>query len=281
MTEGQELVQQQAAPPAIKQADPVAVVQANVAVVQKVMKAIMKKDTHYGAVPGTDKPTLLQPGAEAICLAFGWATRYEVEDLSYTDVVRYRITCKLYDRNTGELVGEGIGEASSDEEKYRWRKAVCTEEYEATPEDRKRVAYKRGKGGSHYTVEQIRQEPADIANTVLKMGSKRAHIAATKTASGCSDMFVQDLGDLPEAVVGAITGADETPPEPIGPKNWLKLCKGGDRYGYTPEDILATAAVLGHQGAGPDLDEQMADKLWKAMQANPKNPAAEEEGQGA
>jgi hypothetical protein len=269
-------------PPALRIADAVATIKANVQMVQHVMGEVMKPEVHFGKIPGTDKPTLLQPGAEQICLAFGWATKYAVEDLSYTDCVRYRVTCSLYDRRTGELVGEGIGEASSDEEKYRWRKAICKEEFEATPEDRRRTKYGKTRDGGFYTVDQVRQQPADIANTVLKMGGKRAHIAATKTASGCSDMFAQDLEDLPPEVRESVVGEEEqlaAPMPTIGEADWKKLVKAGLREGYTEEDILASAAIAGHQGSGPEIPADLADRLYAAMKANPKLEA-EEDGQG-
>ena len=45
---------------------------------------------------------------------------------------------------------------------------------------------------------QIRTEPADIVNTVLKMASKRAHIAMVINVLAASDIFAQDLEDLTE-----------------------------------------------------------------------------------
>jgi hypothetical protein len=44
---------------------------------------------------------------------------------------------------------------------------------------------------------QIRTEPADLANTILKMAKKRALIDAVLTATAASDIFTQDIEDLP------------------------------------------------------------------------------------
>ena len=38
----------------------------HVAMVQEVMRAVMKPDIHYGVIPGTDKPTLYKQGAEVL-----------------------------------------------------------------------------------------------------------------------------------------------------------------------------------------------------------------------
>ena len=53
---------------------------------------------------------------------------------------------------------------------------------------------------SHYTVQQVRTESADLANTVLKMACKRAKIAMVLNVTAASDMFGQDLEDLDAAL---------------------------------------------------------------------------------
>jgi hypothetical protein len=64
----------------------------------------------------------------------------------------------------------------------------------------KRVKFGR-KAGGHYTVQQIRTEPADLANTALKMACKRAKIAMVLNVTAASDMFSQDLEDLDAELV--------------------------------------------------------------------------------
>lgn len=166
--------------------------------IQEVMKAVMKENVHYGVIPGTDKPTLYKAGAEKLCLTFHVADRYVVEDLSGSaDAIRYRVTCIGSHQHSGTELGQGIGEASTSEEKYRWRRAVCKEEFEATPVALRRVKYGK-KSGGFYTVEQVRTEPADMANTVLKMAAKRAKMAMVLNVLAASDAFTQDLEDLSE-----------------------------------------------------------------------------------
>lgn len=169
--------------------------------IQQVMKAVMKDKVHFGKVPGTPKPSLWKPGAEVLCATFHIAPSYRVDDLSDADAIRYRVTCVGTHQATGVVLGEGMGEASSNEEKYRWRAVVCDEEFESTDEDRRRVKYKRGDNGI-YTVAQVRTEPADIANTVLKMACKRAQVAMTLNVTAASDIFTQDLEDMPEELRG-------------------------------------------------------------------------------
>lgn len=184
-----------------KSTNPTAEVVAHAKTVQQVMQAVMKPNVHYGAIPGAgDKPTLLKSGAEVLCMTFRIADRYEVTDLSSNGVIRYRVNCIAEHQTSGQTLGSGLGECSTDEEKYRWRKAVCKEEFDATPETHRRLKFGRKQGG-HYTVQQVRTEPADLANTVLKMACKRAKIAMVLNVTAASDMFSQDLEDLDAELV--------------------------------------------------------------------------------
>ena len=183
-------------------------IRAQVNLVQEVMQAVMKKDTHYGTIPGTPKPTLYKAGAEVLAATFRIAVSYEVVDLSTPDYVRYRVTATGTHQTTGYVMGAGMGECSSGEEKYKWRKAVNANEFAATPEDKRRTKY-----GKSYNVDQVRTEPADLANTILKMACKRAQVAMTLNVIAASDCFTQDIEDLPEELrpgvdteTGEITG---------------------------------------------------------------------------
>jgi hypothetical protein len=181
--------------------------------IQEVMTAVFIENVHFGTIPGTgDKRSLYKPGAEVICMTFRIAPRFRVEDLSTTDEIRYRVTCEGVHQTTGTVLGEGVGEASTGEEKYKWRAAVVQAEWEDTPVDRRRLKYKKSDGRDgkdHYTISQIRTEPADLANTVLKMACKRALVAMCLVTTAASDCFTQDLEDLPEELRGA-TETDES-----------------------------------------------------------------------
>lgn len=172
---------------------------AHITLIQEVLSAIMKSGVHYDIIPGTDKPTLLKPGAEVVLTTFRLGADPEIQDLSTEDEIRYRLRCRIFHQPTNVTLGWGVGEASTNEEKYKWRKVVCEAEFEETPADRRRIAHKKGRNGI-YTVKQIRTTPADVANTVLKMAKKRALVDGTLTCTAASDMFTQDVEDLPEGV---------------------------------------------------------------------------------
>lgn len=207
---------------------PVAEVTARVRRIQEVMRTLMigpgtddkgkkTEGVHYGIVPGTKKPTLYQPGAELLCMTFRIAASPRVEDLSTADCIRYRVTMQATSQTTGEVLGEGVGECSSDEEKYRWRRPVCDEEFAETPDNLRREKWVKGWEKPNYKIKQIRTSPADLANTILKMAYKRAHISMTRMVLACSDQFAQDLEDLPPEIVASMVGEDQPAKAPIQP----------------------------------------------------------------
>lgn len=173
-------------------------IRANVNLIQEVMKEVMKKDVHYGVIPGCKKPSLYKPGSEKILSTFRLAVNPQVEDLSTSDCARFRVNARITHIGSGQFIGSGIGECSSSEEKYQWRKSVCDEEFNDTPEDRKREKWIKPYNGEAYKIKQVRTNVADVANTILKMAKKRAQIDATLTATAASDVFDQDIEDLPE-----------------------------------------------------------------------------------
>lgn len=174
----------------------------NVNLIQRVMKAVMKKDVHFGIIPGCQRPSLFKPGAEKIASAFRIAVISEVEDLSTSDEKRYRVTCTAYSSN-GNKLGSSIGECSSSEEKYRWRRPVCDAEWETAEGDRKREKWLR----DGTKIKQMRTEPSDLANTILQMADKRAYVAVVRKVTAASDVFTQDIEDLPEEIIQGEHGA--------------------------------------------------------------------------
>lgn len=227
MTDETGLVVREVAGPTLTAGDIVA----HVRLVQQVMKAVMKPDVHYGTIPGCGpKPALLKPGAEKLASVFRLAIEPVIEDLSSADEIRYRVMARATHMGSGVFLGAGIGECSSNEAKYHWRAAVSVEEFAATPENRRRRKYTR-KG----TTDQVRTEPADIANTVLKMAKKRALVDVVLTVTAASDCFSQDIEDLPEEIRSDMASGEETTRPPVKPptrKTDKPAAKGEVLEGY-------------------------------------------------
>lgn len=189
--------------------------------IAEITREVLQRDVHYGAsFPGDTKQNLLQPGADALIVAFGLTPRFahHREDFHVDGEGAHReytVTCTLYSRSGIEL-GAGIGSCSTMESKYRWRnsKPTCPECGKDTV-----IKGKREYGGGYLCFEKkggcgakwpdgareiesqvVGKVPnpdiADVYNTVLKIASKRAKVAATILVTGCADVFTQDVEDL-------------------------------------------------------------------------------------
>jgi hypothetical protein len=235
------------------------------------MQKTMKVDVDYGIIPGTPKPTLYKPGSEKILSMFHLAVEPRVEDLSTPDCIRYRVFVTVTHAPSGVVLGTGIGEASSAEAKYQWRAVVCDEEWNETPEDRKRTKWKKGNGGA-YSVRQVRADMEDVANTVLKMAKKRAQIDATLTCTAASDMFSQDIEDLSEA--GLDTGEGEgltqsqSLPQTLQRKDAAPVNSPAPQTAQTNHTAPQQSAPPKQPSAqgGPTISEDQGKRFWaKAM----------------
>jgi hypothetical protein len=195
------------------------------------MDRVMRKDEHYGVIPGTgDKPALLKPGAELLLSSMGLRPEL-VDGAAPTEdwtgerhggepFIQYRRACIIW-RQTGPgpedrvFIARAEGSCSSWEKKYRYRNLarVCPECGEAQIIKGK-IEYgggwlcwkKKGGCGAKFDEDDARitkqevgvvanKDVADLANTILKMADKRAMVAATLVATGCSDIFTQDIED--------------------------------------------------------------------------------------
>ncbi len=139
-------------------------IRAQVNRIQEVMRSVMQDGQHYGKIPGAgDKPTLLKAGAEKLIMTFRLAPETEVEPLFLEGGIGYRVKVRLLTFD-GRFVGSGVGECSSLEEKYKWRGAVCDEEYEETPVDQRRIKFSK-KYGKVEKIKQGRTNPHSLSHT--------------------------------------------------------------------------------------------------------------------
>lgn len=223
-------------------------IRAQVQLIQEIMRDIMKENEHFGKISGCPKPSLWKPGAEKIMMAFRIAAEPEIIDLSTSDAVRYRVNVRGLSAS-GHSLGVGVGECSSDEDKYRWREAVCAAEYDDTREDYRREKWKRG---AKEPILQVRTNPADLANTILKMAKKRALIDMVLTVTAASDIFTQDIEDAED--VERINAGAEAPKELKQPRAKTTPATTSDAKTTTQPDPLPAG-----QAYIPDVLLELAD----------------------
>ncbi len=215
---------------------PIEQVKHQVSLIHNLMKSVMKIDEHYGTIPGCGKKkVLLKPGAEKINFTFRLAPRYTFEKEDLPNGHRaYEVTCELYTIGNNVFVAEGSGYCSTMESKYRFRKGerACPSCGEVGTVIKGKKEYGGGwlcfknKGGcgakfpdgdksiEEQEVGRIENDnPADQYNTVKKMAMKRAYISATLAATAASDIFTQDLDEMPEELRTGVTVDPETTPE--------------------------------------------------------------------
>lgn len=128
---------------------------------QQVIQNTLHQNHDYGIIPGTDKPTLLKPGAEKILMMMGLRSEFEIVDSTRDfekGFFQYQVRCKLLKGDT--VITEGLGACNTREKKY------------------------------------MKMDPYTMDNTVLKMAKKRALIDATLLVASLSDIFAQDLEDM-------------------------------------------------------------------------------------
>ncbi len=181
-------------------------VKQQVLTIQEVMKTVMKQDEHYGIIPGTSKFTLYQTGAQKLLATFRLGSDPEiVNTVETSDSVSYQVKVRLFNISDQNTVGYGMGECSTLEEKYSWRAPKSEDEFNAAPENGKRIKYYKDN-----TANQVKIPYKDVANTVLKMAIKRALVAAVLTATAAGDIFTQDLEDLDDDIRDGIISAEAT-----------------------------------------------------------------------
>jgi hypothetical protein len=200
--------------------------------VARIQRALMVKDVDYGVIPGTGtKPTLLKPGAEKLCQAYGlvanFTPRRSVGDGLAEPHLSYLTRCDLHLGSTdGPVVANGWGSANSWETKHRYRSSerLCPA-CEQPAIIKGKAEYgggwvcfrKKGGCGAKYAdgdaaiegqsaAKVENPDPFDLDVVLAKMSEKRAYIDATLRATAASGLFTQDVEDL--------TLPPEAPPPP-------------------------------------------------------------------
>lgn len=171
--------------------DNIANTMAKIQQMQSVVQKTLKEGHDFGEVPGTNKPTLLKPGGEKICMLFGLNPEYSFLQITEDydkEFFSYNIRCTLF-RN-GQPVAQGVGSCNSKEKKYRYinvdeipdnyvgASEECTDRYG-------RVRYKINN-----------PDICSLVNTILKMAKKRAFIDAILQVASLSEVFTQDIEDM-------------------------------------------------------------------------------------
>jgi hypothetical protein len=201
---------------------PMAEVKRRIEELRLFVKEYMVEGEDYGKIPGTDRPTLLKPGAEKLCDVYGLTPQVDIldstieRDPAYID---YTIRVRLVSRSSGITMAEGVGNCNSYEGRYRWRWVFSSElpsQY-STDAAKATLTVKTFKGKSGKSFVKYRIENDDIwtlKNTILKQAKKRALIDAVLSATRSSGILTQDVEELREFIANESTEEDPKPSKP-------------------------------------------------------------------
>jgi hypothetical protein len=208
-------------PQAVSGAVSVTEMKAQMFLIQGYMKDILQIDVHYGKIPGCgDKPTLLKAGAEKLMFAFNLRPEFETTVEEIGDHRTISVVCRIINKSSNLEVGQGAGQCSTLESKWRYRVGVSEPTEFAVPRefwkerDMKLLrkvdpslanvplsTAKDDNGAWKIAIKGEKVEhdnPADYYNTCLKMGKKRALVDAVISSTACSDIFTQDIEEMKE-----------------------------------------------------------------------------------
>jgi hypothetical protein len=185
---------------------------ARVEKIRAIAKDVMVEGRHFGKIPGVDKPTLLKPGAEILCMTFQLAPRFKLKEKRTGDHLETIATCTLIHVQSGAELGSADGSCSTREAKYAWRKGgrTCPEcgktgTINKSKHEPEWYCWKKKDGcGETFALDDERitsQNPdrvpnpdlPDTWNTVRKMAEKRALVAAVLIVTCASDLYTQDV----------------------------------------------------------------------------------------
>ncbi len=179
------------------------------------IKEILVDGVDYAAIPGTEKKSLMKPGAEKLANAFAFSIQCDpVKELEDWDKGRFyfQYRCELRHRATGVLISTCNGSANSMEGKYRWRNISENKATEAEKARAVRTETRKGRYGPYNVVVVENDDPYTLVNTLQKMAQKRAFVGAVLLATNASAVFTQDLEDM-------VVEGEVVEPEPPATQN--------------------------------------------------------------
>jgi len=168
----------EARPPALELTEEaIQTIQHNIQMAERLVMTVLEKDVDYGIHPGTDSFALRDPGASKITNTFNCYPDHKILYSQETDeIITFQVQANLTSRQTGNVVGTGIGSSSTMETKYGFRWVETPEDYGYKREELTR----RRKGKYRIPNPEI----SDLGNTILKMATKRAEIDACQSLPG-------------------------------------------------------------------------------------------------
>lgn len=229
----------------------------SIALLQGMVKDLLVRSIDYGRIPGTPQDSLWDPGASQIISAFNCYVG-ERRILKLDDNEQKIAACievPIISRSTGEVVGTGIGAASTLETKYKYRWAPNPQDLGYDETSIKTFKTKRGTDddGAQVTLYRVpNPEHSELLNTIIKMASKRAEVDAAESLPGVASVLRQIFSGK-KFTKGGEKGEYEGPV-------WQRFWGEVRRLGLTDHEAHAKLGIVSMKNwlaKGRSLDEAL------------------------
>ena len=195
----------------------------------------LKRDTDFGVIPGTKKPSLFKSGAEKVATAYGLCQRYSIESKiesfdGKTPMFYYMVKCDLVKIIDGQeyTIVSAFGSSNTNEKRNGFN------------------------------------SPWDAANGTIKMAQKRALVGAVLALCSGSSMFSQDMED--EQFMKNAAAITKTDPEsPITAKQITRLYAIAGNAGLTTPEAKQRVVAMGYSST-KDIKQKDYDAVCAKMQ---------------
>jgi len=158
----------------------------NIQMCQYLVTEVLEAGVDYGTVPGVAKPFLQDPGAGKIMAAFNlYAEHHIMSERLDGGLISYLMAVRLVHRESGRVVAEGVGAASTEETKHKYRWVKNPEDYGYHPDDFKGRTKRQARDRSGLTEYHIpNPDRAELQHVVVSMAAKRGECDACQSLPG-------------------------------------------------------------------------------------------------
>lgn len=174
------------------------------------------RDTDFGLIPKSKRPSLFKSGAEKVAMGYGLLQHYQMESKieifdAKAPYFMYVVRCDLIKIFNGQeyIFTSGYGSANTMEKRNGFNSAF------------------------------------DAANGTLKMAEKRALVGAAISIAGLSDAFSQDIENEDFMAKGADLLNSDKPEMVISAAMIRRLYAIGGDAGLTAQEVKNKLAILG------------------------------------
>lgn len=156
-----------------------------IALMQRLVREVLETDVDYGKTPGIPRPYLFEAGAQKISGAFNCypGHRRIVYSRDDSEMICFVIEVPIIHRLSQKEVGTGIGAASTQETKHRYR-WVSKEDAEFLGYDPDKLKHRYGKHAHDIEYRIPNPEHEDLLQLITHQASKRGFVDAVEGLPG-------------------------------------------------------------------------------------------------